>query len=329
MSVNLGRKDTQERVLARYPDNFLAALLAGEVRVLRLGITRFPLQQDPSHAYVFGKKTDSVRRKLAKVASARWIVAPPEIRDDVKAEPGAAAASLTLSLIIPAYNQRERTRRSAAKAIAFLRERYADSAELIVVDDGSRLDEAVEHADLPEGVTLVRLPKNLGKGGAVRAGVERARGEYVVFTDSELPFTLEPLETTLAWLAADADIVIGDRLHPESACAVRVGPLRRLSSAAYTFLVNHLLGLDYADTQCGYKGYRAAVAKELFGRLQVTSFAFDAELLLRAQKSGYRVRRQPLKLVHDEDSSVRLAHHAPRMLVDVAWLAWRSRTRSL
>lgn len=198
-----------------------------------------------------------------------------------------------------------------------------------MVDDGSRPDQALEQADLPEGVTLVRLPENLGKGGAVRAGVERARGETVVFTDSELPFTLLPVETTLAWLAGDADIVIGDRLHPESACAVRVGPLRRLSSAVYTFLVNHLLGLDYPDTQCGYKGYRAAVAKDLFGRLRVTSFAFDAELLLRAQKSGYRVRRQPLRLVHDEDSSVRLARHAPRMLADVAWLAWRTRTGSL
>lgn len=187
----------------------------------------------------------------------------------------------------------------------------------------------MEQADLPEGVTLVRLPTNLGKGGAVRAGVERAHGEYVVLTDSELPFTLEPLEKTLAWLAQDADIVIGDRLHPESACAVRVGPLRRLSSAVYTLLVNHLLGLDYADTQCGYKGYRAAVAKDMFGRLRVTSFAFDAELLLRAQRSGYRVRRQPLKLVHDEDSSVRLARHAPRMLLDVLWLAFWSRTRSL
>jgi dolichyl-phosphate beta-glucosyltransferase len=236
---------------------------------------------------------------------------------------------LRLSLIIPAYNQRQRTRRSAATAAAFLRERYADAAELIVVDDGSNPDEAIEPGDLPQGVALVRLPRNLGKGGAVRAGVARAQGAYVVFTDSELPFTLEPLETTLAWLAADADIVIGDRLHPESACAVRVGPLRRLSSVVYTLLVNHLLGLDYADTQCGYKGYRAAVAKDLFGRLEVRSFAFDAELLLRARKAGYVVRRQPLRLVHDEDSSVRLARHAPRMLADLLWLGWRVRTGSL
>ena len=239
------------------------------------------------------------------------------------------AAPLTLSLVIPAYNHRQRTLRSAAAAAAFLRERYGEAAELIVVDDGSRADEALSEAELQAGVQLVRLPENLGKGGAVRAGVLRARGQYVVFTDSELPFTLEPLATTLAWLAADADVVIGDRLHPESVCEVEVGPLRRLSSAVYTFLVNHLLGLDYADTQCGYKGYRAAAAAFLYGRLRVTSFAFDAELLMRAQAAGYRVRRQPLRLQHDEDSSVRLSRHAPRMLADVLWLAWRRRAGGL
>src|SRR5687767_11928824 len=132
-----------------------------------------------------------------------------------------ATPPLTLSLVIPAYNQRERTRRSAATAAAFLRERYGERAELIVVDDGSRPDEALSAEQLPQGVLLVRLPENLGKGGAVRAGVLRARGQFVVFTDSELPFTLEPLATTLAWLADDADVVIGDRLHPDSACEVQ------------------------------------------------------------------------------------------------------------
>lgn len=240
----------------------------------------------------------------------------------------AGADAPRLSLVIPAYNQRERTRRSAAAADAFLREHHP-GAELIVVDDGSRTEEAVTPADLPKNVALVALPNNLGKGGAVKAGMLRARGAFVVFTDSELPFTLEPLATTLAWLEGGADIVIGDRLHPESVCAVNVTPLRRLSSAAYTFLVHHLLGLDYDDTQCGYKGYRGAVARDLFGRLQVLSFAFDAELLLRAQSAGYVVKRQPLRLVRDEDSSVRLGKHAPRMLADLVWLGWRARRGTL
>jgi dolichyl-phosphate beta-glucosyltransferase len=234
-------------------------------------------------------------------------------------------AAPTLSLIIPAYNQRSRTLRAAATAMDFLRGRFGDRAELIMVDDGSEPEQALEPGTLPAGAVLVRHTENLGKGGAIRSGVARARGEYVVFTDSDLPFSLEPLSTTLAWLGEGTDIVIGDRLHAESRAEIAVSPMRRLSSFVYTFLVNRLLGLPFPDTQCGYKGYRAAVAKDLFGRLEVTSFAFEVEVLLRARAAGYRVRQQPLHLVHDEDSSVRLGRHAPRMLLDVVRIAWRAR----
>jgi dolichyl-phosphate beta-glucosyltransferase len=228
---------------------------------------------------------------------------------------------LEVSLIIPTYNQRTRTIRSAAYAANVLETSFGGGAELIVVEDGSRPEQVLRPEDLPAGTILVRHPRNMGKGAAVRSGVARARGSYVVFTDSDLPFTLEPLATTLQWLRDGADVVIGDRLHPESVAAVSRGALRRLSSLVYTWLVNHALGLDFADTQCGYKGYRAQAALNLFGRLRVTSFAFDAELLLRARQAGYCIRRQPVRLVHDEDSSISLARHAPGILVDVLRLA--------
>jgi len=202
-----------------------------------------------------------------------------------------ADASLTLSLIIPTYNQRARSLRAAATAMGFLRERFGECAELIMVDDGSTAAQAMTEADLPAGTVLVRHAQNLGKGGAVRSGMARARGAHMVFTDSDLPFSLEPLATTVAWLEDDADIVIGDRLHPESEAAIDVTAARRASSVAYTWMVKHVLGLDFPDTQCGYKGYRAAAARDLFPRLEVTSFAFDVEILLRARKAGYRVRR--------------------------------------
>jgi dolichyl-phosphate beta-glucosyltransferase len=243
----------------------------------------------------------------------------------IQAAPVVTDAAPTVSLIIPTYNQRGRTVRALADAKAYLSTHFGDRAELIVVDDGSEPDKAMRPGDLPSGTAFVGLPENQGKGGAIRAGVASARGTYVVFTDSDLRFSLDPLHTTLAWLADSADIVIGDRLHPESVSAIDVTPTRQLSSVVYTWMVKNLLDLDFPDTQCGYKGYRAPVAKELFGSLEVTSFAFEAEILLRARKAGYRVRRQPLRLVHDEDTSVRLTRHAPRMILDIFRIAWRAR----
>lgn len=225
--------------------------------------------------------------------------------------------------MIPTYNQRERTRRAVAEAASVLAAMPDERAELIVVDDGSRPGEGVRAEDMPPGAVFVGLTENLGKGGAVRAGMTRASGEYVVFTDSDLPFSLEPLPTTLRWLREGADVVIGDRLLPESECATEVTGMRRLSSAVFTFMVKGLCRLDYDDTQCGYKGYRAPVARALYSRLETTSFSFDVEILMRVKRAGYRVRRQPLRLVNNEDTSVRLSHHAPRMIADTLRIAWR------
>lgn len=232
---------------------------------------------------------------------------------------------LLLSLIIPSYNQRARTGQAAAAATDFLRSRLLEQAELIVVDDGSLPGQAVEPGDLPLGTTLIRHQRNLGKGAAVRSGVLQARGSYIIYTDSDLPFSLEPVTITLDWLRDGADIVIGERQPVEGPLAVQVAWARHLSSVIYTWMVHHLLGLDFPDIQCGYKGYRAAVAKDLFERLEVTSFAFEAEVLLRAFKAGYRIRRLPLRLLQNEDSSVRLTRHAPRMLLDTLRIAWRAR----
>ena len=165
----------------------------------------------------------------------------------------------------------------------------------------------------------------MGKGAAVRSGILDARGEFVAFTDSDLPFSLEPLAQTVAWLRDGADVVIGDRLLPDSACAATVTRARQASSVVFTFMVQRIVGLPYDDTQCGYKGYRLRVAHALYARLDTTSFAFDVEVLARAVAMGYVIRRQPLRLVHNDDSSVRLSRHAPRMLFDMLRIAWHVR----
>src|SRR5258708_36615410 len=138
-------------------------------------------------------------------------------------------APLEVSLVIPTFNQRTRTIHTAQEAERWLQARLGAGGEVIVVDDGSTGAPVLDAGDLPPGVQLVRHPKNLGKGGAVRTGVSRPRGAYIVFTDSDLPFSLDPLPTPLAWLRDGADIVIANRLHPEPAAAVAVGPLRNLS----------------------------------------------------------------------------------------------------
>jgi len=229
------------------------------------------------------------------------------------------------TLVIPAYNQRQQAIDSALEARAHLDDVFGTRAELIVVDDGSTGDEKMRSQDFPERIKLVQHVRNEGKGSAVRSGLLDARGEYVVFTDSDLPFTLEPLAATAATLADGTDVVIGDRLLPDSECVAQVTPMRQLSSAVFTFMVMQLVGLPFNDTQCGYKGYRLRAAHQLYARLETLSFAFDVEILARAMALGYSIQRQSVTLVNNEATTVRLSRHAPRMLFDMAVIAWHKR----
>lgn len=245
--------------------------------------------------------------------------------DPLRTGPTIIGARPPFSLVIPAYNQRQQAIASAFEARAYLDATFGTRAELIVVDDGSAPPERLRSADLPERTKLVQHVRNEGKGSAVRSGILDARGEYIVFTDSDLPFTLEPLGDTVQALADGVDVVIGDRLLPESECVAEVTAMRRLSSAIFTFMVMRLVGLPFQDTQCGYKGYRLRAAHQLYARLETLSFAFDVEILARAVALGYTIQRQPLRLVHNETTTVRLSRHAPRMLFDMARIAWHAR----
>lgn len=221
-----------------------------------------------------------------------------------------------LSLVIPSYNDRERIVRTCKMCVEHVASHRLD-AEIIVVDDGSDPMRAIQASDVSAEIRILRNPRNLGKGGAIRHGVLDARGEIIVFTDSDLPFTLDPLARTIELLNQGYDIVIGDRLHPESQCRTHVSWIRQLSSLVFTFLVNVVIGLPFKDTQCGYKGYRAAVAKDLFKTGLIQSFAFDVEILLIAVRRGYRIVSLPIHLVNNDTTTVRLGRHGREIIRDI------------
>lgn len=233
------------------------------------------------------------------------------------------AESVTLSLILPAYNAAGFLR-SSLQLLNQHRSRWPAS-EVIVVDDGSpdrTAEVAAEFAD--SGVTCLRLPQNRGKGGAVRAGMLAAKGPYRIFMDADIPYELDAVDTILRYLDfKEFDVVIGSRELPGAHFEVRLPLLRRISSAVFTLFVTRVMVTGVADTQCGLKGFRAAAAEQLFRRSVLDSFTFDVELLYLAYKLNLDVKRIPVRQVRDEPSTIRLSRHAPRMVVDLLGIPLR------
>jgi dolichyl-phosphate beta-glucosyltransferase len=235
---------------------------------------------------------------------------------------------IELSVVIPAYNEAEVIGDTIARVSAYLAAN--GSHELLVVDDGSRdataaIVEAFA-ADHPN-VRLVRNPGNHGKGYAIRNGVLHSRGEHVLFTDADLVYPIEGLTPFLAALDAGADVAIGSRSHVGTLFALHPRHFsyiyqRYLVGRAFIWTVNRLLHLGVSDTQCGFKMFRGAVARDVFARLQLEDFAFDVEVLYIARQRGYRVVELPVYFLYlGEQSSVELVADSLRMLRDL----WRIR----
>ena len=225
-------------------------------------------------------------------------------------------SSPDLSVILPCYCTASLALRSASELATFL----ADSPltwEIIIVDDGGG---DFSHDSLSRGnsIRLLKLPHNLGKGAAVRAGMLAASGRVRIFTDVDLPYDPDLLLVIAEYIQHHGfHLVIGDRTLPGSSYPLNVGWQRRLASALCSTLVGTMVTGGFFDTQCGLKGFRGDVAEAIFSHTRIDRFAFDVEVIYLALYHRLDIKRIPVQLRNNETSSVRLLPDAARMLCDI------------
>lgn len=261
------------------------------------------------------------------VASGRSIMVPTTPIEDTPGE-SPARDTVDLSVVLPAYQAEA----FIAENLMSLRRALGEQPglgrwEIIVVDDGS--SDATAHAasEAMADAQVVRLPRNRGKGAAVRAGMSAASGTRRLMIDCDLPYGLEVLGRIDGELRAGADVCIGDRTLPDSFFDLEPGFARRLASVVFTWLVSNLSLRGFPDTQCGVKGFRGEAADFLFEGSTVDGFAFDVEILHRAHKRGLRIARVPVRLVTQSPSSIRLFRDSLAMFRDLVMVPLRYHRR--
>jgi dolichyl-phosphate beta-glucosyltransferase len=242
-----------------------------------------------------------------------------------------SSETVHLSVVIPAYNEAKRIHATLNSLIAYLRSR-ARPFEVLVVDDGSTDDTAGEVKGRPDPeLKLIPCSVNQGKGAAVRRGVAASRGELILLSDADLATPIEELSRLEARLGDGVAVVCGSRGLPDSRIVARQPPYRELMGKTFNHIVRRLGLSDFRDTQCGFKLFRAAAARDIFSRCRVDGFAFDVEALYLARRLGYLAVELPVAWRHVPESRVHPLGDAARMLWDslrIRLYAWTSRYRS-
>jgi len=190
-----------------------------------------------------------------------------------------------LSIIIPSYQKKEWLQ----KTIEILLEHFSE-AEIIVINDGSQ-DKTKEIKDIfGNRIVYLENEKNQGKGFSLRRGFKEANGQYLIFTDDDLPYGVESIENALRELKKGTEVVIGERHDFYNDKLFK----KLLRPFLYLFL-KILFGLHYFDTQAGLKGFKRETGKTIFSLTFTNQFAIDVETLYLSRKLGYSVKTLLIK----------------------------------
>jgi glycosyltransferase involved in cell wall biosynthesis len=238
--------------------------------------------------------------------------------------PGVADATMVataVEVVIPVYNEERQLAASVHRVAEFLRAELPYSHRILIVDnastDGTWAVARRLEAELPT-VEARRLEQK-GRGRALRAAWSASSADVVCYMDVDLSTDLRaflPLVAPL--LSGHSDVAIGSRLHRDS--RVRRGPKREVISRGYNLLLRVLLGATFSDAQCGFKAVRADVARALLPQIRDDEWFFDTELLVLAQRAGFRIHEVPVDWVDDPDSRVKIVTTALADLRGIARL---------
>ncbi len=234
----------------------------------------------------------------------------------------------TLSIIIPAYNESARISAALEQVLTCVHERNW-MAEVIVVDDGSRDQTAAivrRFAERDPIVRMIQNPVNRGKGYSVRHGMLHASGEVMMFTDADLSSPMVETERLLNAIREGADIAIGSRWLDKGRQTKHQPWYRQMFGRCFNAVTRLVMGLPFADTQCGFKAFRREAAYTIFQLQRIERWGFDPELLFVALKRGYSVREVPVTWGHDERSKMSYLKDGVKMLEELVYIRWNAFT---
>ena len=231
--------------------------------------------------------------------------------------------AVQVSVVLPAYNEVEYLQPAIEKTIQTLNQ-FSQSYEVIIAEDGSTdgtAERAEELARKNPKVRHIHREKRLGRGTALNNAFKQSSGEVCVYMDLDLATDLKYLKPLVEAITAEGyDFSTGSRMLRESK-AERTAS-RSISSKTYNFLVRHMLGSKLHDHQCGFKAFKREPLMQILDKVEATHWFWDTEIMVRAQRTGYKVKEIAVEWKSGKDTKVNLAKDSWSMFRQIMGLWW-------
>ncbi len=228
-----------------------------------------------------------------------------------------------LSIIVPIYNEKNILIKNINKIYNFFFNKF--EFEIIIVNDGSNdgSDKILSKLKL-NNLKIISNKTNKGKGYSILKGISESKGKLILFTDADISTPINEFYKLRAKYEKGYDFVIGSRNQANSNVKIKQSLLRIIMGKTFNFFIKFFLGLNYRDTQCGFKLFDSKKIKLISKMCKINRFCIDVEILFLAKKLKYSVYEQGVIWINDASSSVNIYSDSLNMFVDLIKIRLRN-----
>ena len=240
----------------------------------------------------------------------------------------------SLSIIFPVFNEKLRLKSSFNHILSFLKKKKKFKIQIIFVDDGSDdnsyslINEFIKNyknfkTSNKVKFQIIKSSKNLGKGSALKSGVNKSTHDWILTTDIDMSVSLFQI---CQWMEKKLInkkyfVYFGSRKNEKSIVESKF--FRKILGGIMSFLTLIILNIKIKDTQCGYKLYKKSLAKSAFRRLKDYGFNHDLEIILLLRKKRIAIRELPVKWKHKNNSRLNIFFDPIKMLIGIFMMKLR------
>jgi glycosyltransferase involved in cell wall biosynthesis len=214
---------------------------------------------------------------------------------------------MKVDVVVPVYNEEKVLEKNIAILRSFLEKRCPYDWRIVIADNASTdrtLEIAKELSARWDDVTYIHLDQK-GRGRALRRAWLASEADVVSYMDVDLSTNLEaflPLIDSL--IEGGYDVAIGSRL--KKGAKVKRSFKREIISRCYNLLIKLMFRNKFSDAQCGFKALTQRAVKDLVPLVKDQAWFFDSELLLLAERRGYKIFEVPVEWIEDPDTRVKI-----------------------